>query len=377
LTWDAAPAYAPAGARQATKRRRPKERHARRTAVRVDSGDFTLSSSGTIAGGLYALRTGAGADSLSSAGGVTLAFGLDPAVPLAPIRGVETLILADGTVLDLTVSGQTPVTDGQAFDIARTTSLAATPSALAVTGNLPMITWTARTDPLGANALQVLAARDGSWYAHHSPDPSLGRVLDGLAAGLDASGDPAANSGQLAPFNQTGSVATSVSGGSAFAATFAGRMQRLRGSAAGAGGLAPAGFTRQDMDPVETGAALDVRSAQDDSLEGLLGLRLWRDWDLGDCRLTPAVWGGWLHEWLDPDSGVTAAFSGAPGQTFTGGNNPVERDKARLGAGLETAWSSGMGSSLRLEGELGERSTDLSLALGLSRSFSRGVRTRP
>ncbi len=563
------------------------------TAVRVDSGDFNLSSSGTIAGGLYALRTGAGADtatltggrvqgvidlgagadSLSSAEGVTLAFGLDPAAPLAPIRGVETLTLADGTVLDLTVSGQTPVTDGQAFDIARTTSLAATPAALAVTGNLPMITWTARTDPLDANALQVLAGRDGSWYAHHSPDPSLGRVLDGLAASsdpalsglaasLDASGDPAANSGQLAPFNQAGSVATAVSGGSAFAATFAGRMQRLRGSAAGAGGLAPAGFTRQDMDPMETGAALDalfqdrdpplqrwrdtlpasaqartlladmgleafadlyghsgstqaaggapgydsegcglllglgqrlgegvqagltlgyaqaetdydgdsgrsreniwragpylsldlepwtvdallsygnhqvsarrevaflpataqadyamhdvlaylavsrafdldngfrlspyfeaqyfrlwrdgyresgagaadldVRSAQDDSLEGLLGLRLWRDWDLGDCRLTPAVWGGWLHEWLDPDSGVTAAFNGAPGQTFAGGNSPVERDKARLGAGLETAWGSGMGSSLRLEGDLGERSTDLSLTLGLSRSF--------
>lgn len=563
------------------------------TAVRVDAGDFDLTSSGTIAGGSYALQTGAGADtvtissgrvqgvidlgagadSMSTTGASTLAFSLDPATPQAPIRNVETLALDNATVLSLNVTDSAPVASGQAFDIARTTSLTAAPASLAVTSNLPMITWTARTDPLDANALQVLASRDGSWYADHSSSPSLGRVLDGLAgssdpslsglvASLDASGDPAGNSGRLAPFNQAGGMATALSGGSAYAATFSGRMQRQRGATGGAGGLAPLGFSSQEMGPAETGAALDalfqdrepalqqwrgalpasprsralladmgldvfadlyghsgsaqgsggapgydtegyglllglgrslgenvraglalgyaqdetfydgnagrsrediwragpyvsmdfdpwtadlllsyghhevdawrevsflpatarasyvmhdvlaylsvsrafdldagmrlapylemqyfrlwqesyqesgagaadldVRGNQSDSLEGLLGLRLSRTWELESCRLTPAVWGGWLHEYLNPDGSTVAAFSGSPGQTFSSANSTMERDKARLGAGLESLSDNGLGSSLRLDGTLAGRSTDLSLTLGLSQSF--------
>lgn len=116
-------------------------------------------------------------------------------------------------------------------------------------------------------------------------------------------------------------------------------------------------------------ADLAVARGTSDSLTSVTGLRLGRDFELGPRTLRPEIWGGWRREHLDPAGDVDAAFAAAPSETFSTPAGGVDRDQARLGAGLTLSGPQGGSASLRLDGSYGRLTSDLSLSLGLRQTF--------
>lgn len=248
------------------------------TAVRADAGDTTIVTSGSLAGGVYAVQTaggndrlevrggtvsgridlGAGVDSLTTSGASTLAFALSP-LGTSPIQvaNVESVRLGGDTTLALTFDTSGYVANGQSYRLIEAGSLVGPAAGPAVSSNLPMVRFAAATD--GSN-LTVTGVRDLGWYTRLTANPSLGAALDGITTTvnpameglmglLDQSGDPAGLTARLAPGPQTRAMVLSVDAASAFSSAFAARMGGLRGatgSVVGAGGLAPTGFADQN-----------------------------------------------------------------------------------------------------------------------------------
>ncbi|MBI4616453.1 MAG: autotransporter outer membrane beta-barrel domain-containing protein [Planctomycetes bacterium] len=79
--------------------------------------------------------------------------------------------------------------------------------------------------------------------------------------------------------------------------------------------------------------ALRVSDRDTDSLRSLLGLRHEHGFETGGPRIVPALRAAWIHEFLDDDRDVTARFAGTAPE-FTVRGRDVDRDRARLGAGL-------------------------------------------
>lgn len=87
----------------------------------------------------------------------------------------------------------------------------------------------------------------------------------------------------------------------------------------------------------ETGAGsigLTVAGQSASSLLGSVGLRLAREFALGEGRLAIEARGRWQREFLDDTVAVDAAFIGAPAATFSVDAAKIARDSAILGVGL-------------------------------------------
>jgi subtilase-type serine protease len=95
-------------------------------------------------------------------------------------------------------------------------------------------------------------------------------------------------------------------------------------------------FLRQDGFS-ETGAdsiGLNVAGQSASSLLGSVGLRLAREFELGEGRFAIEARGRWQRELLDDTVAVDAAFIGAPAATFAVDSAKTARDSAILGIGL-------------------------------------------
>ncbi|HEV7337264.1 MAG TPA: autotransporter domain-containing protein [Bosea sp. (in: a-proteobacteria)] len=87
----------------------------------------------------------------------------------------------------------------------------------------------------------------------------------------------------------------------------------------------------------ETGAqsiGLAAAGQSASSLLGSIGLRLTREFDLGEGRVAVEARGRWQHEFLDDAVVVDTAFIGAPAASFSVRGPRVARDSAILGVGL-------------------------------------------
>jgi subtilase-type serine protease len=87
----------------------------------------------------------------------------------------------------------------------------------------------------------------------------------------------------------------------------------------------------------ETGAdsiGLNVAGQSASSLIGSMGLRLAREFELGEGRFAIEARGRWQHEFLDDVVTADAAFIGAPAATFSIDAAKIARDSAILGVGL-------------------------------------------
>lgn len=87
----------------------------------------------------------------------------------------------------------------------------------------------------------------------------------------------------------------------------------------------------------ETGAdsiGLTATGQSASSLLGSVGLRLAREFELGESRFAIEARGRWQHEFLDDIVAVDAAFIGAPAATFSVEAAKTARDSAIFGVGL-------------------------------------------
>ncbi|MDU0341220.1 autotransporter domain-containing protein [Bosea rubneri] len=87
----------------------------------------------------------------------------------------------------------------------------------------------------------------------------------------------------------------------------------------------------------ETGAqsiGLAAAGQSASSLLGSIGLRLMREFDLGEGRVAVEARGRWQHEFLDDAVALDTAFIGAPAASFPVRGPRVARDSAILGVGL-------------------------------------------
>jgi outer membrane autotransporter protein len=194
------------------------------TAIRADSGDTVIVNhgTGTVSGGLYAVQTGGGNDTVTVHGGTMtgkiylgtgddrlvvtgrdnparLNFALDSDYPDAPqvlVRdgGLGGVTIADNTELAVTVNGKKHVGSGHQFLIVDTASLDLDSSSLAVFNDtgLPMISFSSVRE---GEKLYLQALRDTGYYRENSGNASLGSLIDQLA--VTAQGDMSVVLGQL------------------------------------------------------------------------------------------------------------------------------------------------------------------------------------
>lgn len=199
-------------------------------AVRAEAGNTHIinRAGGVIAGGTYAIQTGAGNDTVTVTGGtiagrvdlgtgtdrfditgtegsatLNLAIsGLTSGLPHVLVRdaGRGTVTIADNTRLAVTTVGRSLVRNNDRFLIVDTDALAVNPALLSIQNDpaLPMVGFLAAQE---GNRLYLVAARDNSYYMTRSGNASLGNLLDTLAntatgdmadvlGDLDKSGDP-------------------------------------------------------------------------------------------------------------------------------------------------------------------------------------------
>ncbi|HOW56780.1 MAG TPA: autotransporter domain-containing protein [Smithellaceae bacterium] len=202
-------------------------------AVKSEAGNtiITNNAGGLIAGGVAAIQTGSGNDTVAVNGGeirgrvdlgagtdsftvtagsnARLAFTLNKdTAASAAIANTETVTIADNTTLAVTVGGTKNLISNDQFLIVDTGALTVTPANLTIQNDsaAPMLSFSFLKD---SNKLYLIAARNGSYYGAHAGNASLGNVLDNLAdtatgdmsavlAALDRSGS-AQNARQLEP----------------------------------------------------------------------------------------------------------------------------------------------------------------------------------
>ncbi|MFA5353422.1 MAG: autotransporter domain-containing protein [Thermodesulfovibrionales bacterium] len=188
------------------------------TAIRAEAGGtiITNNSGGIISGGVYAIQTGAGNDSVTVNGGeifgaIDLGAGTDSltvtgasdarltvrvrraTATVARIMA-ESVSIADNTQLAADASGSSCIRNNDRFLIADAASLTVNPDLLLIQNDssLPMITFSALKEE---NQLLLTALRDTFYYRQRGGNPSLGATLDALVN--TATGDMAAVLGAL------------------------------------------------------------------------------------------------------------------------------------------------------------------------------------
>ena len=190
------------------------------TAVKAEAGDtlITNNAGGVISGGTYAVRTGAGSDTLTVNGGqitgdIDLGAGTDTVnvtgagaakltftlnkdtAASARVANAETVSIADNTTLAVQVGGTRNVRSNDRFLIVDAAALTVNPANLSIQNDsaVPMVTFAA--EKVGTTQLSLVATRNGTYYARNSGNASLGAVLDALAE--TATGDMATVLGSL------------------------------------------------------------------------------------------------------------------------------------------------------------------------------------
>jgi len=102
-------------------------------------------------------------------------------------------------------------------------------------------------------------------------------------------------------------------------------------------------------DFTETGAGsanLTVDDEDQDSLRSSLGLRLGGVFTTeSGLAIRPTLEAAWVHEYIDDEARLTAGFAAAPTTTFRIAGPDLDRDHARLGAGVSAA----LGDTLSLD----------------------------
>ena len=78
---------------------------------------------------------------------------------------------------------------------------------------------------------------------------------------------------------------------------------------------------------------------------------------------------GWLHEFDDTSRPISAAFAGAPGNSFTVYGATPPRDSAVLGFQASTAIADATSVYLRYDGEVGGGTDNHAINLGLRVSW--------
>jgi uncharacterized protein YhjY with autotransporter beta-barrel domain len=104
----------------------------------------------------------------------------------------------------------------------------------------------------------------------------------------------------------------------------------------------------------ETGAGslnLRVNDRQTESLVSQLGLRVARIFKGDSGRLIPELSAAWLHDFDIDDRPIIASFAGSPSATFTIEGQDIQKNGARLGAGITFIHKSGITTSLEYIGE--------------------------
>ncbi|MDA7086656.1 autotransporter domain-containing protein [Pseudomonas sp. SA3-5] len=101
-------------------------------------------------------------------------------------------------------------------------------------------------------------------------------------------------------------------------------------------GLEYAHINRESFTEHGAGAAdLHVSRDQQDSLRSALGARLEHSWTTNNgSRIQPTIELAWLHEFMDNEAGLRAGFAPAPTATFNVSGPELDRDRARIGLGL-------------------------------------------
>ena len=78
---------------------------------------------------------------------------------------------------------------------------------------------------------------------------------------------------------------------------------------------------------------------------------------------------GWLHEYADVSRPMTAAFAGAPTQSFTVYGASPQRDSAVLGFSASAGIADGASVYLRYDGEVGAVANNQAATVGVRVSF--------
>jgi uncharacterized protein with beta-barrel porin domain len=96
-------------------------------------------------------------------------------------------------------------------------------------------------------------------------------------------------------------------------------------------------YVHLDLDPfTEDGpTSLNIQRQDDDSLRSQLGLQARYVTFVGDVALVPHASVAWQHEYLANDRGITSAFTGAGGGSFTVQTEDTGNDSAFIDLGLD------------------------------------------
>ncbi|WP_260294430.1 autotransporter domain-containing protein [Sedimenticola hydrogenitrophicus] len=91
------------------------------------------------------------------------------------------------------------------------------------------------------------------------------------------------------------------------------------------------GFTEQGAG----GANLTLDTEHQDSLRSVVGVRLHQTFKtVRGTKITSAVEAAWVHEYLDDNAAIDAGFAAAPASAFRIDGPELDRNRARVGAGL-------------------------------------------
>jgi hypothetical protein len=217
------------------------------TAVAAWAGDTVIVNTGTIigtgtgTGTGYAIKTGAGNDTLTVNGGeiagrvdlgtgtdnvnvpagssARFTFALNTDAPAAAQIKSQTVAIADNTTtVAVRATGTTNIKNNDQFLIADATTLTVDPAKLSVINDpaFPMFTFSPQTS---GSRLFLTALRDTAFYGQRVGNASLGFILDSLAntatgdmafvlGALDSSGDPA-GAKQMQPTVNNGPIQAS------------------------------------------------------------------------------------------------------------------------------------------------------------------------
>jgi outer membrane autotransporter protein len=118
-------------------------------------------------------------------------------------------------------------------------------------------------------------------------------------------------------------------------------------------GLEYAHINRESFTEHGAGAAdLHVSRDQQDSLRSALGARLEHSWTTSNgSRIQPTIELAWLHEFMDNEAGLRAGFAPAPGASFAVSGPELNRDRARIGLGLDVQVNETASLRLGYQGE--------------------------
>ena len=123
----------------------------------------------------------------------------------------------------------------------------------------------------------------------------------------------------------------------------------------------------------ESGAnslSLNVAQQGTSSLRSTIGAELAGELPLGSqSKLALALRLGWLHEYDDTSRPISAAFAGAPGNSFTVYGATPSRDSAVLGFQASTNVADATSIYLRYDGEVGSGTDNHAINLGLRVSW--------